>query len=163
MPGVTWEEAKTGLATEGPTEEEWGHLEKRKRKVIADSDMRLFFGPYAKFTYGEVLSSHPVYVKFIIEGRGDNPKWRFTHWAAASMVDSFLKFEKELGEADESRSVERAKGGTSRTEISDRKERRQKELKPKPYVGPSLQRLLGGDPSALEEQRMGDEQSRMSK
>ena len=45
MSGVTWEEAKTGLTTEGPSEEEGAPLKKRKGGVASDADRKLGFGP----------------------------------------------------------------------------------------------------------------------
>ena len=59
MSAVTWEEAKTGLTTEWSSEEEMGHLEKRKRNATSDAGRKLGFGPYSEFTYEEVLRRKP--------------------------------------------------------------------------------------------------------
>ena len=91
-----------------------------------------------------------------------NLKGRCTHWVMASMVDAFsLRGEGELEEVDESCNAKRTKEAKRRVQKSE-KRRRANELKPTPYVDPSLQRLLNGDPSALEEQRLRNEQIRMS-
>ena len=43
-------------------------------------------------TYEEVFLDNPEYAKFLIEeGRRNNMKGRFTHWAMGSMVDAFLE------------------------------------------------------------------------
>ena len=55
MTGVVWGEARTGLATECSSAEV-SPLKKRKKKATSDADRKLGFGPYAKSTYGEVLS-----------------------------------------------------------------------------------------------------------
>ena len=75
----------------------------------------------------------------------------------------FLRGEGEQ-EAGEAHSAKRAKEEKRRIQKAEKAEKRSrvKELKPKPYVDPSLQRLLNGDPSALEVQRLLGEQSRMS-
>ena len=84
----------------------------------------------------------------------------------ASMVDAFfLRGEEAQEEADEARIVKREKVEKLRVKrIEKAKEiRRAKELKPKPYMDPSLQRLLNGEPSAIVEQMMRNGQIRMSK
>ena len=46
-------------------------MKKRARKATADADRQLGFGPHAEFTYEEVLSMKPGYVKFLVgEGGG---------------------------------------------------------------------------------------------
>ena len=69
MSGVTQREAETDVASEESSEDEWisEKKEKKKRKVISDAERRLGFGPYAAFTYEEVLMSKPEYFKFLIE------------------------------------------------------------------------------------------------
>ena len=67
MSGVTWEEAKTALTTEGSSGEERSSSQKKNENAISDVDRKLGFGPYAEFTYEEVLSSKPGYVKFLVE------------------------------------------------------------------------------------------------
>ena len=65
--------------------------------------------------------------------------------------------------ADESRIVKREKVEKRRAQrIETSKARRANELMSKPHVNPSLKRLLYGDPIALEEQRLRNEQIRMS-
>ena len=64
--------------------------ESAEENVTEDADRKLGFGPYANFTYEEVLISKPDYVKFLVEeGRRGNLQGRFTRWAMASMVDAF--------------------------------------------------------------------------
>ena len=66
---------KTGLMTEGSSEEEEGPLKKRERHATSDADRELGFGPYAEFTYEEVLIRKPVYVKFLVkEGKSISRK-----------------------------------------------------------------------------------------
>ena len=65
---------------------------KKKRRAISDAEKKMGFVPYGKYTYGEVFLSEPEYAKFLIEeGRRNNMKGRFTHWAMGSMVDAFLE------------------------------------------------------------------------
>ena len=67
MSGVTCEEAKTGLTTEGSGGEEGSSSKKREGGATTDADRKLGFAPYAEFTNEEVLSRKAGYVKFLVE------------------------------------------------------------------------------------------------
>ena len=111
---VTTEEAKEPeicVTTEEMKEGE--KMPKKKRRVIADAEHKMGFGPYGQYTYEEVSPNEPEYAKFLIEeGRSNNMKGRFTPWAMAIMVDSFFEIGRDEPEGpDDSGSERRGKGG----------------------------------------------------
>ena len=77
--------------------------ERTRRKVIADEDRMMGFGPYHMNTYGEVLRRNPLYARYLIEeGKRDNQKARFAHWAMAFAVETFLVEDRnEMEKTDE--------------------------------------------------------------
>ena len=68
MTGVVWEIAKTGVTTDESSEEE-KESSNGKEKVMGESDRKLGCGPYAEFTYEQVLHTKPGYVEFLAVGR----------------------------------------------------------------------------------------------
>ena len=66
MSGVAEKKEGEGEQTEVADEEE-KTSERKSRKVIADEDRMMGFGPYRMNTYGEVLRHNPRYAMYLIE------------------------------------------------------------------------------------------------